>query len=67
MEVDGAGEVAVTESQKNWRGVQDSLRNEDFEKAIQLCNTGVLAAVPGYGNGTSTSAPVPAVQRPTAC
>lgn len=32
----------VTESQKVWREVQESLRNEDFEKAIQLCNTSVF-------------------------
>lgn len=31
----------VTDSQKVWREVQESLRNEDFEKAVQLCNTSV--------------------------
>lgn len=40
MQADGEGDGVVTESQKVWREVQESLRNEDFEKAIQLCNTG---------------------------
>ncbi|CAM9427818.1 unnamed protein product [Laminaria digitata] len=39
MQTSGEGDVVVTESQKVWREVQEFLRNEDFEKAIQLCNT----------------------------
>lgn len=41
MELDGQdnfSEVVVTESQTVWRDVQENLREEDFEKAIQLCN-----------------------------
>lgn len=41
MEIDGQdnfSEVVVTESQTVWRDVQEKLREEDFEKAIQLCN-----------------------------
>lgn len=41
MEIDGqekASEVVLTESQTVWRDVQEKLREEDFEKAIQLCN-----------------------------
>lgn len=41
MEIDEqveVGEVVVTESQTVWRDVQEKLREEDFEKAIQLCN-----------------------------
>ncbi|CAN0225353.1 unnamed protein product [Pylaiella littoralis] len=38
MEVDGAGEVVVTESQKIWREVKECLRKEDFDTAIQRCN-----------------------------
>ena len=45
MQPDREGETVVTESQKVWRGVQESLRNEDFEKTIQLCNTSGLSCV----------------------
>lgn len=40
MEVDKAEEVVLTESQKVWREVKECLGSEDFDKAIQLCNTG---------------------------
>lgn len=40
MEVDGVAEVVVTESQRVWREVRACLHNEDFDKAVQLCNTG---------------------------
>lgn len=40
MEVDGTGEVVVTESQLVWREVKECLGREDFDKAVQLCNTG---------------------------
>ncbi|CAM9537632.1 unnamed protein product [Ectocarpus sp. 6 AP-2014] len=39
MEVDGVAEVVVTESQRVWREVRACLQNEDFDKAVQLCNT----------------------------
>lgn len=45
MEVDG-GPKLVTESQKVWREVQESLRNEDYEKAVQLCNAGTSSCSP---------------------
>lgn len=38
-EVDGGGAVEVTQSQKVWRRVIEHVKNEDYEKTIQLCNT----------------------------
>lgn len=40
MATDGAGEVIVTKSQLIWREVKECLGNEDFDKAVQLCNSG---------------------------
>lgn len=40
MATDGSGEVVVTESQLVWREVKECLSSEDFDKAVQLCNTG---------------------------
>ncbi|CAM9329917.1 unnamed protein product [Ascophyllum nodosum] len=39
MDADGMEESVLTPSQKVWRRVQECLRNEDFDKAIQLCNS----------------------------
>lgn len=35
----GKNEELVTQSQKLWRRVIENVSNEDYEKAIQLCNT----------------------------
>lgn len=40
MDVDRVEEVVLTDSQKVWREVKDCLGSEDYDKAIQLCNTG---------------------------
>eukprot|EP00752_Nemacystus_decipiens_P006033 g5448.t1 len=38
MAADGTGSVVVTESQLVWRQVKECLDNENFDKAVQLCN-----------------------------
>lgn len=45
MEVSGdaeGGVAAATESQKVWRRLLEHLKNEDYEKAVQDCNTSEL-------------------------
>lgn len=40
MATNGGEEVVVTESQLVWREVKECLVSENFDKAVQLCNTG---------------------------